>query len=62
MMMANDRFTKQEAQSVTEALEEIMKAFPKARVGNFIGHFNDLFLFLSAAKAAAPEAKNGEGA
>ena len=49
-----DRFNKEEAENCQEALNEIMKSMGKKAV-NFIGHFNDLFLFLSAAKLAAPE-------
>jgi len=52
--MTQGKFSKEEATSVIEAMEEIMKAFPKSKAGEFIGHFNDLMLFLSAAKKAAP--------
>ena len=52
--MAQERFTKEECTSCEEALNEIMKAMPKSKVTEFIGHFNDLFLFLTAAKAVAP--------
>lgn len=49
------KFCKAEAKNVREALDEIMKAMPKAKLAAFIGHFNDAFLFLSAAERAAPE-------
>ena len=55
--MAQGEFTKEEAKSVNEALNEIMKAFPKKKAMEFIGHFNDIFLFLAAAEAAAPGEK-----
>ncbi len=50
-----ERFNKEEAENCREALDEIMKAMPKTKAGEFIGHFNDIFLFLNAAKEAAPE-------
>lgn len=52
--MTQGKFSKEECKSCEEALNEIMKAMPKNKVGEFVGHFNDLFLFLTAAKAAAP--------
>jgi len=55
--MAQGKFTKEEAVASEEALTEIMKAMPKSKAIDFIGHFNDLFLFLGAAKAAAPPEK-----
>lgn len=55
--MAQDRFTKEEAKSVIEALTEIMKAFPKSKARDFIWHFNDLFLFLADAEKSAPKAR-----
>lgn len=51
------RFTKEEAGRAEEALNAIMKGIPKSKVVNFIGEFNDLFLFISAVKAAAPSEK-----
>ena len=52
--MAQGRFTKEECVNCREALDEIMKGMSKSKVGNFIGNFNDLFLFLNAAHEAAP--------
>jgi hypothetical protein len=54
------KFCKAEARHVKEAADEIMKAMPKKKMAEYFGHFNDLFLFLSAAEAAAPEKPNGE--
>lgn len=48
------QFTKEEAQENIESLDLIMKAMPNGKLANFIGEFNDLFLFLNAAKNAAP--------
>jgi hypothetical protein len=55
--MAQGEFTKEEAQATTKAVEEIMKAMPKSKAIAFVGHFNDIFLFLAAAERAAPGAK-----
>lgn len=52
--MAQGEFTKEEADATIEALEEIMKAFPKSKAVDFFGHFNDVMLFVGAAKEAAP--------
>lgn len=52
--MAQGEFTKEEAKAVNEAFGEVMKAFPKKKVPEFFGHFNDIGLFLSAAERAAP--------
>ncbi len=54
--MAQGEFTKQEAGECVKALNEIMtQAVTKKKTIEFIGHFNDLFLFLSAAKEQAPD-------
>lgn len=34
--------------------EELFEGIPKTRRGGFIGHLNDLLLFLRAAEKAAP--------
>ena len=55
--------SKEEAKSCREALNEIMNAMPKSKVINFVGHFNDIFLFLSATEKVLPsetEEKAGE--
>jgi hypothetical protein len=51
--MPSDRFTKSEAQNCIDALEEIMKAFPRSKAGEFLSHFDEILLFLKAAKEAA---------
>jgi hypothetical protein len=53
--MAQGQFTKREARNVREALQEILDALPKSKQLEFLGHFNDLFLFLDAAEKAAPD-------
>jgi hypothetical protein len=52
--MAQGEFTKEEAKATQDAFGEVMKAFPKSKVAEFFGHFNDIALFLSAAERAAP--------
>lgn len=37
---------------------EIMEAFPKSKVLDFIGHFNDLLLFLSGVEKSLENPKN----
>jgi len=58
--MAQGRFTKEECINCEEALTEVMTAMPKSKAMDFIGHFNDLFLFLTAAKAVAPNEEKGD--
>lgn len=52
--MALGEFTKVNAQNAREAFNEIMEAFPKKKVPEFFGHFNEVALFLEAAHKAAP--------
>ncbi len=53
--MAQGEFTKQEAIETIMSVKEIMRAFPKKKAPEFFGHFNDIILFLEAAKEAAPD-------
>lgn len=53
--MAQGEFTKDEAKETVKAFEEIFNAIPKKKQMEFIGHANDIYLFLSAAEKAAPE-------
>ena len=55
--MTQGKFSKEEAKECHEALDEVMKAFPKSKAGEFIGHFNDIFLFLNACIREAPSEK-----
>lgn len=53
--MAQGEFTKAEADATREAVEELFEAVPKRSRGEYLGHLNDVLLFLRAAKAAAPD-------
>lgn len=53
--MAQGQFTKQEAERTEEAVNELFEALPKTRRFGYIGHLNDILLFLAAAKQAAPD-------
>jgi hypothetical protein len=55
--MAQGEFTKQEVEHALECLESILSGIPKSKKGNYLGDMNDLYLFLGAAKKAAPEGK-----
>jgi len=50
-------FTREEAASVKESVEQIFEALPKSKKADFIGHLNDVFLFIEAAARAAPPEK-----
>ncbi len=52
--MAQGEFTKEEAAETRTAVEEIFEALPKSKRVQYVGHLNDIFLFLRAAKEAAP--------
>ena len=52
--MAQGEFTKEEATATEEAVDEMFKALSKAKQMDFLGHLNDIFLFLQAAKQKAP--------
>ena len=53
--MARDRFTLKESTFVHEDVNEMFCALSKKNQGEFIGHLNDIFLFISAAGDAAEE-------
>jgi len=55
--MAQGEFTKEEAIATKDALDEIYSALSNKRKGDFLGHFNDVLMFLSAAEQAAPSEK-----
>lgn len=52
--MAQGEFTKEEAVATEEAFGEVLKALTKAKQAEFFGYANDIYLFLTAAKNAAP--------
>ena len=51
--MAQGEFTAEEADRTKEAVDEMFEALPKSKRMNFIGHLNDILLFLAAAKKEA---------
>jgi len=52
--MAQGRATKEEAMKVKEAFDEVFEALPKSKRLDFIGHANDIYLFLEAAARMLP--------
>ena len=56
MTVAQGDFTKQEATRTEEAVSEMFAAISKRKQGEYFGHLNDICLFLTAAKKAAPDA------
>lgn len=54
-------FTKEECDHADTCLQAVMKAMPKTKARDLIGEFNDLFLFIAAAKKAAPETAAKKG-
>lgn len=52
--MAQGQLTKEEAQATIEAADEMFKGLPKTKRLDYIGHLNDIMLFLEAAKKVAP--------
>ena len=53
--MAQGRFNKQEADATIEAVKEMFDAIPKSKRMGFVGHLNDIMLFIEAAKRSAPD-------
>ncbi len=53
--MAQGEFTKEEAAHAEDCVKAIVDLLPKSKVMDAIGAMNDLYHFLSAAKAAAPD-------
>ncbi len=56
--MSQGDFTKEEATATVEAVSEMHAALPKTKQMDYLGHLNDILLFLSAAKKVAPK-ENG---
>jgi hypothetical protein len=52
--MAQGEFTKEECKQVQEAVSELYKALSKAKQREYIGHLNDIYLFLNKAEHHAP--------
>jgi hypothetical protein len=55
--MAQGEFTKEEAQQTGQAVQEMFEALPKKKQMDYLGHYNDILLFLGAAEEAAPKEK-----
>jgi hypothetical protein len=53
--MAQGDFTKEEAQATIEAVDEMFKALPMRKQRDYLGHLNDIFLFLEVCKRECPE-------
>jgi hypothetical protein len=52
--MTQGQFTKEEAQQTIEAFDDLFKSMSRNKRIEYLGHANDIFLFLEAAKRAAP--------
>lgn len=52
--MAQGEFTKEEADETMKAVGEVGQALTKKKTAELFGHLNDIFLFIEAAKRAAP--------
>lgn len=59
--MAQGEFTQEEAQMVLDAVNDMFEAIPKSKRVQFLGHLNDISLFLEAAKSKAPNEKESKG-
>jgi hypothetical protein len=59
--MTQGKFSKEEATATLEAVDELYKAIPIKKRPEFIGHINDICLFLEAAKLAAPSEEGARG-
>lgn len=46
--MAQREFTVDEAKATKEAVEEMFKAIPKSKRMEYLGHLNDVLLFIEA--------------
>lgn len=55
--MAQGEFTKEEAKATEEAFTEVFKALPKRKQGEYLGHANDIYLFLAACQRECPAEK-----
>lgn len=53
--MTQGKASYEEAEQSIIALQEIMKGMPKKYLFGFVGHFNDLFLFLDSVKKVLPK-------
>lgn len=58
--MAQGEFTKQEAAETLKAIDEMFKALSKPKQREYLGHLNDISLFIEAAQRVAPEEKTSK--
>lgn len=58
--MAQGEFTKEEATQVLGVVNDLFEGIPKTKRMDYLGHLNDICLFLEAAKGAAPTEKDKE--
>ena len=52
--MAQSDLSKEEAKKTSDAVEEMFEALPKAKQGEYLGHLNDILLFLGACQRDLP--------
>lgn len=57
--MAVGEFTKECAQEALDTLLDMGKRLTKPKLREFFGHFNEIALFIEAAKRHAPEMLHG---
>ncbi len=57
--MAQGDFTKDEAEFIRKAANELFEGIPKSHRMKYLGHLNDILLFILAARDAAPNATPG---
>lgn len=55
--MAQGEFTKEEAAQTEVAFKEVFDALSKPKQREFLGHANDIYLFLAACKENCPNEK-----
>lgn len=53
-------FTKEAAENAEQAVDQMFKALPKKKQGEFLGHLNEVCLFIEAAKKEAPAEDEAE--
>jgi hypothetical protein len=52
--MAQGEFTKEEAEETVKSVNEMFSALSKPKKIEYLGHLNDILLFIGSAKRAAP--------
>jgi len=60
--MAQGEFTKEEAVETVKSVEEMFEAISRAKRSSFLGHLNDVLMFIAAAERKAPAEKASEPA